>query len=244
MHKWETLSRIVKTGLVAVVRATSGDVADRIARACMEGGVGAIEITFTVPGAHEVIAGLAKRFSNQELLIGAGTVLDEETARMAISAGAQFIVSPSLNARTAQLCRRYQISYMPGAATITEVVRALEEGADIVKVFPGEILGPAFVKAILGPLPHAPLMPTGGVSLDNAADWIQAGCVALGVGSNLTAGANMGNYVSITETARQFLAMINEARNPRLEGNGRLSGGGREAAYQQELAGGPEAKKR
>src|SRR5439155_10361694 len=144
----------------------------------------------------------AKRFSNQGLLIGAGTVLDEETARIAILAGAQFIVSPSLNAGTAQLCRRYQVPYMPGAATATEVVRALEEGADIVKVFPGEILGPAFVKAILGPLPHAPLMPTGGVALDNAADWIHAGCVALGVGSNLTASAKMGDYASITETAR------------------------------------------
>ena len=213
MHKWEALSRITKAGLVAVVRATSADVADCIARACMDGGVGAIEITFTVPGAHEVIVGLAKRFSNQGLLIGAGTVLDEETARIAILAGAQFIVSPSLNARTAQLCRRYQVPYMPGAATAGEVLRALEEGADIVKVFPGEILGPAFVKAILGPLPHAPLMPTGGVAVDNAADWIHAGCVALGVGSNLTAGAKTGDYGRITETARQFLAKINEARS-------------------------------
>ena len=213
MHKWEALSRITKAGLVAVVRATSADAADRIARACMEGGVGAIEITFTVPGALEVIGGLAKRFSSDRLLIGAGTVLDEETARMAILQGAQFIVSPSLNARTAQLCRRYQIPYMPGAATASEVVRALEEGADIIKVFPGEILGTAFVKAILGPLPQAPLMPTGGVALDNAADWIHEGCVALGVGSNLTAGAKTGDYVSITETARQFLAKINEARS-------------------------------
>ncbi len=213
MHKWEALSRITKAGLVAVVRATSPEIADGIARACMEGGVGAIEITFTVPGAHEVIAGLTKRFSNQGLLIGAGTVLDAETARIAILAGAQFIVSPSLNARTAQLCRRYQVPYMPGAATATEVLHALEEGADIVKVFPGEVLGPAFVKAILGPLPHAPLMPTGGVALDNAADWIRAGCVALGVGGNLTAGAKTGDYGRITETARQFLAKIKEARS-------------------------------
>lgn len=109
MHKWEALSRITRAGLVAVVRAASADVADRIARACMDGGVGAIEITFTVPGAHDVIVSLAKRFSNEGLLIGAGTVLDEQTARIAILAGAQFIVSPSLDARTAQLCRRYQV---------------------------------------------------------------------------------------------------------------------------------------
>ena len=213
MHKWEVLSKITKAGLVAVVRAASAEDAERIAGACIEGGVAAIEITFTVPGAHEVIGKLAQRFSNERLLIGAGTVLDEETARIAILAGAQFIVSPSLSARTAQLCRRYQVPYMPGAGTAAEVLRALEEGADIVKVFPGEILGPLFVKAILGPLPHAPLMPTGGVALDNAADWISAGCVALGVGSNLTAGAKTGDYGRITETARQFLAKIHEARS-------------------------------
>ena len=213
MHKWETLSKITKTGLVAVVRAASAEDAERIARACMEGGVAAIEITFTVPGAHEVISGLAKRFSNERLLIGAGTVLDEETARIAILAGAQFIVSPSLSARTAQLCRRYQVPYMPGAGSAAEVLQALEEGADIVKVFPGEVLGPAFVKAILGPLPYAPLMPTGGVTVDNAADWIRAGCVALGAGSNLTAAAKTGDYGRITETARHFLAKIQEARS-------------------------------
>jgi len=213
MHKWEALSKITKAGLIAVVRATSAEIADNIARACVKGGVGAIEITFTVPGAQEVIVGLAKRFSKEGLLIGAGTVLDEETARIAILAGAQFIVSPALSARTAQLCRRYQIPYMPGAGTAADVIHALEEGADIVKVFPGEILGPAFVKAILGPLPHAPLMPTGGVSVDNAAEWIRAGCVALGAGSNLTEGAKTGDYGRITETAKQFLAKINEARS-------------------------------
>jgi 2-dehydro-3-deoxyphosphogluconate aldolase/(4S)-4-hydroxy-2-oxoglutarate aldolase len=213
MQKWEALSRITRAALVAVVRAESAAVAEKIATACREGGVGAIEITFTVPGAPEVIAALAKRFSNDGLLIGAGTVLDEATARIAILAGAQFVVGPSIDARTAQLCRRYQVPYMPGAGSATEIVRALEEGADIVKVFPGEILGPAFVRAILGPLPQAPLMPTGGVTLDNAADWIRAGCVALGVGSNLTAGAKTGDFDSITQMARQFLAKIHEARS-------------------------------
>src|SRR5258708_6787531 len=114
--------------------------------------------------------------------------------------------------RLSRLCRRYQIPYMPGAGTAAEVLQALEEGADIVKVFPGEVLGPAFVKAILGPMPYAPLMPTGGVAVDNAADWIRAGCVALGAGSNLTAGAKTGDYGRITETARRFLTKIEEAR--------------------------------
>jgi len=213
MHKWEALSKITKTGLVAVVRASSVEDAERIAGACIEGGVTAIEVTFTVPRAHKVIAGLASRVSNERLLIGAGTVLDEETARIAILSGAQFVVSPALNAGTARLCRRYQIPYVPGAGTAAEVLQALEEGADIVKVFPGEVLGAAFVKAILGPIPYAPLMPTGGVAVENAADWIRAGCVALGVGSNLTAGAKTGDYERITETARQFLAKIAEARS-------------------------------
>ncbi len=213
MHKWEALSKITKTGLVAVVRAPSAEDAEKIVGACAEGGVTAIEITFTVPGAHEVIAGLSGRFSNDRLLLGAGTVLDEEMARIAILSGAQFIVSPSLHPGTAQLCRRYQIPYMPGAGTAGEILRAMEEGADIVKVFPGEVLGPAFVKAILGPLPHAPLMPTGGVAVENAVDWIRAGCVALGAGGNLTAGAKTGDYARITETARQFLAKIQEARS-------------------------------
>src|SRR5262249_31665872 len=213
MHKWEALSKITNAGLVAVVRASSAEKAERIVAACVEGGVTAIEITFTVPGAHEVIAGLAGRISTERVLLGAGTVLDQETARLAILVGAQSAVSPSFNTGPAQLCRRYQVPYMPGAGTADEVVRALEGGADIVKVFPGEILGPAFVKAILGPLPHAPLMPTGGVAVDNAADWIRAGCVTLGAGGNLTAGAKTGDYGRITETARQFLARIQEARS-------------------------------
>jgi 2-dehydro-3-deoxyphosphogluconate aldolase/(4S)-4-hydroxy-2-oxoglutarate aldolase len=159
-----------------------------------------------------VIEHLAKEFSSQ-ILLGAGTVLDPETARIAILAGAQFVVSPALNLHTARLCNRYQVPYIPGAGTIGEVVEAMECGADIVKVFPGEILGPAFVKAVKGPLPQASLMPTGGVTLDNVANWICAGAVAVGVGGNLTAGAKTGDFASITELARQFVEQINEARD-------------------------------
>ena len=209
--KVEVLRKIVASGLVAVIRAENPEQAARIAEACALGGVAAIEITFTVPGASGAIEHLAKRSLGQ-ILLGAGTVLDPETARIAILAGAQFVVSPALNADTARLCNRYQVPYMPGAGTIGEVIAALECGADIVKVFPGETLGPAFVKAVKGPLPQASLMPTGGVNLDNVADWINAGSVAVGVGGNLTAGAKTGDLASITQLARRFVEKIKEAR--------------------------------
>jgi 2-dehydro-3-deoxyphosphogluconate aldolase / (4S)-4-hydroxy-2-oxoglutarate aldolase len=212
MMKLKVLGKIVDSGLVAVVRAESSEQAARIVEACAQGGVAAVEITFTVPGAANVIADLSRRFTGDQILIGAGTVLDPETARAAILSGAQFVVSPSLNPETARLCNRYHVPYMPGAGSVKEVVEAMECGADIVKIFPGETLGPAFVKAVRGPLPHAALMPTGGVALENVGEWIQAGCVAVGVGGNLTAGAKKGNFQSITELARQFIARIRQAR--------------------------------
>jgi 2-dehydro-3-deoxyphosphogluconate aldolase/(4S)-4-hydroxy-2-oxoglutarate aldolase len=210
--KLKVLGKIVESGLVAVVRAENSDQAARIAEACARGGVAALEITFTVPGAALVIEDLAKKCRSGEILLGAGTVLDPETARAAILAGAQFVVSPSLSVETARLCNRYQVPYMPGAGTVREVVEAMEYGADIVKIFPGETLGPAFVKAVKGPLPQASLMPTGGVSLENVAEWIKAGCVAVGVGGNLTGGARKGAFQSITDLARQFIEKIKQAR--------------------------------
>ena len=210
--KLKVLGKIVESGLVAVVRAENSDQAARIAEACARGGVAAIEITFTVPGAAVVIEDLAKKCKSDEILLGAGTVLDPETARAAILAGAQFVVSPSLNVETARLCNRYQVPYMPGAGTVREVVEAMEYGADIVKIFPGESLGPAFVKAVKGALPQVSLMPTGGVSLENVAEWIKAGCVAVGVGGNLTSGAKKGDFQAITDLARQFIEKIKQAR--------------------------------
>ena len=210
--KLKVLSRIIDSGLVAVIRAESADQASRIAEACANGGVAAVEITFTVPGTAGVISELARQYKKDEILIGAGTVLDAETARIAILSGAQFVVGPSLNPDAARLCNRYQIPYMPGAATVREVIEAMECGADIVKVFPGDTLGPAFVKAIRGPLPQASLMPTGGVDLGNVAEWIQAGCVAVGVGGNLTASAKTGDFKSITTLATQFIDKICGAR--------------------------------
>jgi 2-dehydro-3-deoxyphosphogluconate aldolase/(4S)-4-hydroxy-2-oxoglutarate aldolase len=210
--KLHVLSRITESGLVAIVRTDDSSQAARIVEACAQGGATAIEITFTVPGATAIIEELAKRCPGRQIALGAGTVLDPETARIAILAGAQFIVSPSLNTDTARLCNRYQIPYLPGAGTIREIVEAMDSGADIIKIFPGETLGPAFVKAARAPLPQASLMPTGGVSIDNAAEWIQAGSVALGVGGNLTAGAKTGDFQSITDLTRRFIAAIAEAR--------------------------------
>jgi 2-dehydro-3-deoxyphosphogluconate aldolase/(4S)-4-hydroxy-2-oxoglutarate aldolase len=210
--KLKLLERLMVSGVVAVVRAENAEQAKKIADACIKGGIAAIEITFTVPGAAEVIKELAAIYKPAELILGAGTVLDAETARLAILAGAQYIVCPSLNVETVKLCNRYQIPCMPGAQTIREIVEAMEAGADIIKVFPGETLGPSFVKAVKGPLPQAPLMPTGGVSLDNVTEWIKAGCVAVGVGGNLTAGAKKGDYDSITEIGKQFVEKVRQAR--------------------------------
>lgn len=207
LKKYDVLKRIEKTGIVAVVRAENEEKAKNIAYACMEGGIDAIEITFTVPGAHKVIESLVNEFGNS-LIVGAGTVLDSETARMAILAGAQFIVSPAFDFDTAKLCNRYQIPYMPGCMTLTEMIKALEAGVDIIKVFPGSAFGPSFIKAIKGPLPQANLMPTGGVNLDNVDQWIKSGCIAVGVGGALT----KGTKEEITELAKNFIEKIKEAR--------------------------------
>lgn len=211
MRKGEVLSKIKEGGLVAVVRAENSEQAFKITEACIAGGVAAIEITFTVPDAHIVINDLSKRYGQGEIVIGAGTVLDPETARIAILSGAQYVVSPALNEDTVKLCNRYQIACMPGAMTVKEAIECMEAGADVIKIFPGELFGPAIIKAIKGPLPQATMMPTGGVSLENVGEWIKAGAVAVGVGGNLTGGAKNGDYASITAIAKQFIEKIKEA---------------------------------
>src|SRR5258708_30083635 len=203
MHKLKVLGRVIESGLVDIVRTTSAEQATRIAEACARGGAAAIEIAFRVPGAAAVIEHLAKEYKSGEILIGAGTVLDPETARIAILAGAQYIVSPSVSPETARLCNRYQIPYMPGAGTMREIVDAMECGADIVKLFPGETLGPAFVKAVKGPLPQASWLPTGGGAVDHVGGWITHGAVAGGVGGSLTAGREKGNLQPATYTANR-----------------------------------------
>lgn len=212
MEKLEVLRRLEECGVVAVVRGNSEEEVMKIIDACIAGGIIGIEVTFTVPGAVDIIKVLAKRYDPKDVLIGAGTVLDPETARAAILAGAQFIVAPCLNADTVKMCLRYQVACMPGAMTIKETVDCLEAGADIVKLFPGNLAGPKMIKNIKGPLPQVRIMPTGGVNAANAGEWIAAGAVAVGAGGDLTAGAKTGDYESITRIAKEMVAAVKEAR--------------------------------
>jgi 2-dehydro-3-deoxyphosphogluconate aldolase / (4S)-4-hydroxy-2-oxoglutarate aldolase len=213
MKKLNVLQKLTQSGVVAVLRADSKKEALHISEACVEGGINGIEVTFTVEGAEDVIKELASIYRNHdEVVIGAGTVLDATTARIAILAGAQFVVSPSFDEETGKLCNLYQIPYMPGCMTITEMKRALESGVDIVKLFPGNAFGPDFIKAVKAPLPQVNIMPTGGVSLENVDQWIKNGCVAVGVGGNLLSPAKTGDFGKITELARQYVQKVQEAR--------------------------------
>lgn len=209
-----TLRTLVEGGLVPVVRLPSVDEARTLADALLEGGISTVEITMSVPGAIGLMAELSKRYGRR-LLLGGGTILDPETARAAILAGAAFVVSPHTNPETIVLCRRYGIPVVPGAMTPTEIVRAWEGGADLVKVFPADCLGgPAYIKAIKAPYPQIPLIPTGGVDLSTAEAFIQAGAEALGVGSALVDRKAIveGRPQEIVEKARRFVAIVKKAR--------------------------------
>jgi 2-dehydro-3-deoxyphosphogluconate aldolase/(4S)-4-hydroxy-2-oxoglutarate aldolase len=208
-----SLARIARTPIVAVIRADDGDRLADVAGALAAGGVEAMEVTFTVPRAHQVLERVADRWGDK-ILLGAGTVLDSETARIAILAGAQFIVSPTVSRRVIRLCRRYDTLVMPGALTPTEVLTAWESGADIVKIFPSEVTGAAYLKALSGPLPQVRLMPTGGVNLQTAAAFLKAGAFALGVGSSLVSPTAVaaGDLASIEQLARQYVEIARQAR--------------------------------
>jgi 2-dehydro-3-deoxyphosphogluconate aldolase/(4S)-4-hydroxy-2-oxoglutarate aldolase len=211
MQKYETVEKLLACGVIAVVRASSLDEAKKLSAACAEGGIVGLEITFTVPGADEVIAKLSED-KQAKYVVGAATVLDETTARIAIMRGAKFIVSPSFDKGVAELCNLYQVPYMAGCFTITEIITAMKAGVDVIKVFPGSSATPAYFKAVHGPLPQANLMPTGGVSLENAKDWIKAGAVAIGTGGDLTAPAKTGDYAEVTRRAKEFVRLVKEAR--------------------------------
>lgn len=214
MDKASVIQQIRETGLIPVVRATSADDAIRAIEAIRKGGVSVLEITMTVPGAIRLIEQVSDRLGS-EAVIGAGTVLDADTARACMLAGAQFIVSPALNLQTIECCRRYGVTVMPGALTPTEVVQAWTAGADFVKVFPaGAMGGASYLKSLKAPLPHIELVPTGGVSLKTAADFIKAGASALGVGADLVdiKAVREGNDHLITERARQYVEIVREAR--------------------------------
>lgn len=205
MQKTETLMAVKKAGVVSVVRGNSKEEAYKTAVACIKGGVKAIELTFTAPKADEIISELKKEYaSDPDVVVGAGTVLDVVTARIAIMAGAKFIVSPSFDKETALLCNQYQIPYMPGCMTITEIQTAMRYGAEIVKVFPGSVVGKGFIKAIKAPLPQVNVMPTGGVSLENMHEWFEVGVEAVGAGSNLTGAAAKGDFAAVEKQANLY----------------------------------------
>ena len=204
MLKHEIFQAVVARRMVGIVRADTPDAALQIAEACISGGITALEIAFTTPGTVDVIKTLRARHG-ADVMLGAGTVLDPETARLAILAGAQFIISPGVNVDTIKLCQRYQVLAMPGVMTPSEIITAMEAGADIIKIFPAEMFGPAYIKALRAPLPQAPLMPTGGVSVDNLAEWFANGALAVGIGSSLSGPGAKGDYAAVTARARAFV---------------------------------------
>jgi 2-dehydro-3-deoxyphosphogluconate aldolase/(4S)-4-hydroxy-2-oxoglutarate aldolase len=217
MKKSEVLWALAEIGLVPVLRAESEDQALKLAAAIADGGVTVLEVTMTVPGAIRVMRRLAKE--RPDILIGAGTVLDPETARICILEGAQFVVSPALNTKTIEMCHRYGVAVLPGALTPTEIVTAWEAGADVVKVFPASALGGAkYLKSVKAPLPQVELIPTGGVSLATAAEFLEAGAFALGVGAdlvNLKAIAE-GHPETITDNARKYLEIVRKFRESKV----------------------------
>ena len=215
MKKAEVLRRIKAIGLLPVLRASSVEEALALARAIEAGGILALEVTMTVPDAVEVIRALIRE-AGDRILIGAGTVLDPETARACILSGAAFIVSPALNLKTIELCHRYSVPVMPGALTPTEVLTAWEAGADVVKVFPCSALGgPKYLKALKAPLPQIELIPTGGVSLFTAAEFLSAGAFALGVGADLVDAKLIatGAPEVITANARKYVEIVRSFRD-------------------------------
>lgn len=205
--------RIRECGVIAIMRASSSDQLLAAAEAILAGGINAIEVTMTTPGALRVVEHAAARFG-KEVLFGAGSVLDAQTARSAILAGAQFVVGPTLDLATIQLCKRYSIAVIPGAYTPTEILTAWQAGADMVKVFPADVGGPAYLKAVRAPLPQVSLVPVGGVDLDTAAEFIRAGAVALGVGSSLINQKILdeGNFSELTRRAARFREEVAKGR--------------------------------
>lgn len=219
MKKIKLLQQIVNEGVVAVLRGDTPEQVVEMACRAIDGGIKVIEVTMTVPFALRAIEQLARTYSSADpgagnyAIIGVGTVLDPETARAAILSGAEFVVGPSLNPQTVAMCNRYRIPVMPGVMTIQDIQSALELGVDIVKLFPGNLYSPSMIKAIKGPMPQANVMPTGGVSLANLGEWIEAGAIAVGIGSDLTNEAvKTGDFARITEKAAQYVAAYRKAK--------------------------------
>ncbi len=215
IYKNEMLSRIIECGIVAVVRGDKPETAFNTACACVDGGVNAVEITFTVPEAGDVIRDCVRKYG-EAALIGAGSVLDSETARFAILNGAGYIVGPVFSEEIAKLCNRYRVLYIPGCQTVNEMIAALESGAELIKVFPSNVLGIDFIKSVkFGPLPQALLMPSGGVTYENIGDWMNAGASCVSAGSDLTKGAQTGDYEKVKSDAARYIKRFKQLTSAR-----------------------------
>ncbi|AXZ24449.1 bifunctional 2-keto-4-hydroxyglutarate aldolase/2-keto-3-deoxy-6-phosphogluconate aldolase [Staphylococcus warneri] len=212
MKKMQTLNRLHDNYLVAVVRGKSKADAIAAVEHMIDGGIYNIEITFTTPQAEEVIQHLSQHVIDENVVIGAGTVLDSTTARLAILNGAEYVVSPHFDPEIAKMCNRYAVPYLPGCGSVTEIVQAMETGVDLVKLFPGDLLGANFIKNVHGPIPQIELMPSGGVSLDNLEDWYRKGAFAVGIGSALMKNAKDGNDSVIKENTEKFVGKFKTIR--------------------------------
>lgn len=215
MKKEQVLAKMKEDCLVAVVRAKDLEQGEKVVDAIIAGGINFIEITMPMDEGNpvEFIAKMAEKYrDNKDVVIGAGTVLDPETARAVILAGANYVVSPGLNADTIRMCNRYRVPMLPGVMTPTEAITALECGCDVIKIFPGNIMGPAAISSFKGPLPQGEFMPSGGVDVDNVDKWIKAGAYAVGTGSSLTKGAKTGDFAAVTAKAQEFVKAVAAAR--------------------------------
>lgn len=213
MIKMRVLKALEDCGVVAVVRGNTKEVGVNIAKACIKGNVKAIEVTYTNKFANDIIRELSEEYKNcSDVVIGAGTVLDSETARIAILSGAQYIVSPSFSAETAKMCNRYKVAYIPGVMTINEIVSAHECGVDVIKLFPGSAFGQNYIKAIKGPLPYANIMVTGGVNIENIDSWIKSGADLVGIGGELNSLGEEGKFDEISDICNQYIEKLNEVR--------------------------------
>ncbi|MGO2093774.1 MAG: bifunctional 2-keto-4-hydroxyglutarate aldolase/2-keto-3-deoxy-6-phosphogluconate aldolase [Mammaliicoccus sciuri] len=207
MKKYKILNQLHENYLVAVVRGNDEDETKKIVDEIIKGGFKNIEITFTVPNAEEVINQVHKQYGD-DIVLGAGTVLDAATAQIAINKGAQYIVSPHLDTNISKLCNIYSIPYLPGCSSATEIIQALRYGSDLIKLFPGGQLGAGFIKDIKGPVPNVELMPSGGVNLDNVSDWIEKGSFAVGIGGDLTKEFTGNNFEVISEKAQKYVEAV------------------------------------
>lgn len=206
MQRAELLEKVIKSGVVSVVRADSAEDAVKIVEAVVDGGIKSIELTYSVPRANDVIADLVARYADTDVVIGAGTVLEPTSARLAIIAGAQFIVSPTFNKEVAKICNLYQIPYIPGVMTPLEAQTAMEYGSELIKLFPGDIAGAAMIKDLKGPFPYINVMPSGGVNESNVAEWFKVGATAVSAGGGVTAPALTGDFVAVKSNAEKFMS--------------------------------------